>query len=125
MVAWEGTNNGLFTVRSAYHLAVERFEKDEASCSNTQGVQLLWKTIWDINVLRVAKLFLWKVCNILPIRENLFRRKIVSDPLCPTCGKEPETICHILWSCPSAFYRLVPLRKTCGQMQWKATKVLK
>lgn len=35
MVAWKGTKNGLFAIRSAYHLAVERFEKEEGSCSNS------------------------------------------------------------------------------------------
>lgn len=37
-----------------------------------------------------------------PIKEKLFKRKVVSDPLCPICLTVPESISHILWSCPSA-----------------------
>ncbi|XP_059462103.1 uncharacterized protein LOC132191108 [Corylus avellana] len=47
--------------------------------------------------------FLWKACNdILPTKEKLFKRKVVPDPLCPICMSAPESISHILWTCPSA-----------------------
>jgi hypothetical protein len=47
--------------------------------------------------------FLWWACNeILPTRANLFKKKIVDNPLCPICGLEPETAVHILWTCNSA-----------------------
>lgn len=87
-LAWEHTKNGVFTVRSAYHLAIERFGKEEGSCSNTHQTQALWKQIWGLKGSRVVKLFLWKACNdILPTREKLFKKKIVSDPLCAICGR--------------------------------------
>jgi ribonuclease HI len=45
----------------------------------------------------------WRACqDILPTRDKLFRRKVISDPSCPICGLEAETIIHILWQCPSA-----------------------
>jgi hypothetical protein len=47
MLAWEHTKNCVFTVRSAYHLAMERMEEAEASCSNTQISRRLWKKIWS------------------------------------------------------------------------------
>lgn len=34
ILAWENTQNKSFTIRSAYHLALERFEEGEGSCSN-------------------------------------------------------------------------------------------
>lgn len=40
-MAWEGTKNGVFTIRSAYHLALERFEKEEGCCSNNHLAQSL------------------------------------------------------------------------------------
>lgn len=40
--------------------------------------------------------------NLLPTKANLFSKKIVSDPLCPICRTKTETICHILWRCPSS-----------------------
>lgn len=49
------------------------------------------------------KNFMWRAChNILPTRENLLRRKIITDSRCPICGIEVETANHILWSCPLA-----------------------
>jgi hypothetical protein len=49
------------------------------------------------------KVFLWRACNnILPTKDNLFRRKISDDPQCPLCGGDTETLGHILWSCGTA-----------------------
>jgi hypothetical protein len=51
----------------------------------------------------VIKLFLWKACrNVLATKENLLRRIIIYDPLCPICELENESVGHILWSCGSA-----------------------
>jgi hypothetical protein len=48
-------------------------------------------------------LFLWQACNnILPTKDNLFKRKITDDPLCSMCQLEVETMGHALWSCPAA-----------------------
>lgn len=44
-LAWEHSKNGMFTVRSAYHLAVERFGKEEGICSTVHQKQALWKQI--------------------------------------------------------------------------------
>jgi hypothetical protein len=46
---------------------------------------------------------MWKVSlNILPTKENLHRRNIVLDPLCPICQLETESVGHILWGCRSS-----------------------
>jgi hypothetical protein len=48
-------------------------------------------------------MFLWKACNnILPTKENLFKRGIVDDHLCLICGLQTKIVGHILWSCQSA-----------------------
>jgi len=63
----------------------------------------VWKTIWKLKVPAITKNFLWKICNnLLPTKENLFKKNIVQDPLCPFCRVDIETIGHILWSCPSS-----------------------
>ena len=63
----------------------------------------LWDKIWQCNVPRVVKLFLWQACNnVLPTKENLYKRKITSDPLCPVCLLEVEMARHALWSCSGA-----------------------
>lgn len=32
----------------------------------------------------------------------IFQKKIVPNPFCPLCLKEPKTLSHILWQCPSS-----------------------
>jgi hypothetical protein len=61
------------------------------------------KKLWHLHVPATLKKFLWKVSNnIVSTKANLHSRKIISDPLCPICGREPETVFHILWTCPSS-----------------------
>jgi hypothetical protein len=103
LLAWKHTKNRIFTVRSAYHLAMEKMEEGEASCSDNKKSRNLWKKIWNLKGSRVVKFFMWKACNdILPTKEKLHRRKVVPDPLCPLCLTVPETLSHVLWTCPSA-----------------------
>jgi len=40
--------------------------------------------------------------NLLPTKDNLFRKKIIPDPTCPLCLRTPETIFHCIWGCPTA-----------------------
>lgn len=44
------------------------------------------------------KSFLWKCCwNILPARENLFKKRTVRSSLCPICNLEEEKVEHSLF----------------------------
>lgn len=40
--------------------------------------------------------------NLLPTKDNLLKRKVVDEPMCPICEKEPETVFHALRGCPAA-----------------------
>jgi hypothetical protein len=100
---WRGTANGLFSVRSAYHLAKERVEQNQPESSDRGALGRSWRTPWRLRVPNAEKNFMWRACHeILPTKYNLFKQKIVSDPLCPICGLENETSLHILWECSSA-----------------------
>jgi len=97
---WAGTKNGKFSVRSAYHLEVERRSRSMGSGSLPASANPFWKVIWKLKVPRAVQVFLWRGCNnILPTKEKLFHRKVVSDPFCPICGTEVETLGHFLWRC--------------------------
>jgi hypothetical protein len=100
---WISTRNGLFSVNSAYHLAIDIVEAKRGSCSDSTLQTKQWKDIWKIKGPMVVKTFLWKAYNeILPTRVNLHKRGIVYDPLCPVCRVEDETVGHILWRCSAA-----------------------
>ena len=47
--------------------------------------------------------FLWRAShNILPTKENLKRRGVVTDDLCQFCCQEKKTIFHAIWECPAS-----------------------
>ena len=101
--AWVGTANGDYTVKSGYHLAKEKFVVEQGSCSNKHELKLHWNSIWAIKGSKVVKMFVWKACmNILPTKEHLVRKHVLTDPLCPICKLVPETTDHALWNCSSA-----------------------
>jgi ribonuclease HI len=100
---WRGTTKGVFTVKSAYHMQKELEGSLAAGCSFRRDGSEVWKRLWRLNIPNAEKVFFWRACqNILPTRDNLVRKKIIDDAGCPICGREDETISHILWSCPSA-----------------------
>jgi ribonuclease HI len=100
---WRGNARGTFSVKSAYYIQKE-WELSQGAESSTQGRHSkIWKKLWKLQLPNVEKLCFWRACqNILPTRENLCRRKVITDPSCPVCGLEEETICHVLWQCPAA-----------------------
>ena len=100
---WQGTNTGMFSMKSAYHLAKEMEMRGNLEGSDKIKESILWKTIWKLNIPNAIKDFLWRAChNLLPTKENLFRQKVVNEPLCPICEKELETVFHVFWGCPAA-----------------------
>jgi hypothetical protein len=96
-LVWAHTKNGEYSVKSGYHLAKERFEADQGSCSNRDRNKSLWRDIWNIRVPNATKIFLWKACaDILPTKQRLFQKHVTDDPLCPICNLATETVGHIL-----------------------------
>jgi hypothetical protein len=103
LLLWRGTSTGVFTVRSAYHMEVERHESMIGESSYQGDLQKLWNLIWGLNVPNPVKMFTWRAChNILPTWSNLQKKGIALDPLCLFCQTELETVRHVLWDCPSA-----------------------
>jgi hypothetical protein len=63
----------------------------------------VWSSLWSLQAPWVLKHFFWKVCNnALPTKDNLYRKKILQDPLCPICAHQVETVWHVLWACPAS-----------------------
>jgi hypothetical protein len=102
-LVWMGNKNGHYTVRSGYHFAMEGVDREEGCTSDSSGLSQLWQKVWNFRGPRALKMFLWRACNnILPTKENLYKRKIVDNPQCDICGADTETVGHILWSCVAA-----------------------
>ncbi|KAL0383105.1 UNVERIFIED_CONTAM: hypothetical protein Scaly_0597800 [Sesamum calycinum] len=98
---WHHTHNGLFSVRSAYHVALSLAHQPLPCSSNLASP--VWKTIWKANVPSKIRVFIWKVAhNALPTGRNLLQ-KLRFEPLaCPLCCSEDEDVEHVFLRCPFA-----------------------
>jgi ribonuclease HI len=102
-LVWQGTTDGIFSVRSAYHMGMENTLRVRGSASGESFDNRIWKTIWKMEVPNSVKMFMWRACNdLLPTKCNLVKRKMVEESMCPCCYREEETVVHVLWSCPAA-----------------------
>jgi hypothetical protein len=101
---WRGNSSGMFSVRSAYHLAKERVSRDLGESSDAApALVFFWKHLWKLRIPGVVKNFIWRAShNLLPTKVNLHKKKIVPDSHCPLCGIHPESTEHILWECDSS-----------------------
>jgi hypothetical protein len=100
---WQCTKNEDFTVRSAYHLGMEKQARQQLRCLGAKKEGEVWKTCWSLRVPNAIKMFLWRAChNLLPTKVNLLKRGICDNSLCPICLSENETVEHIIWECPTA-----------------------
>uniref|UniRef100_A0A7N2KS32 Reverse transcriptase zinc-binding domain-containing protein n=1 Tax=Quercus lobata TaxID=97700 RepID=A0A7N2KS32_QUELO len=92
--------NGVYLVKSGYKLLCEEGRRDATSGSSREGMASLWSKIWKLKVRGKILHFLWKACNdCLPTKVNLMKRKVVDEPHCELCGKQPEDTKHALWNC--------------------------
>jgi hypothetical protein len=72
-VAWNFEKSGLFTVRSAYRLAMqEKYEMGTTGSSTSmEGERSSWKQVWKAKVPSKVRVFAWKVIkNGLPTMAN-------------------------------------------------------
>ena len=100
---WEENRNRIFTVKSAYKVALRLQESTQAEHSRAGLDRPIWKKIWKLNIPPKVRNFLWRACsNILPTRENLHRRRVQMEPWCELCCQCTETVAHVLCECPLA-----------------------
>jgi hypothetical protein len=57
-LTWLGTTDGLFTVRSAYHMGMEIQARSHGSTSREASGQRVWSCIWSLPVQNQVKIFL-------------------------------------------------------------------
>jgi hypothetical protein len=102
VLPWNFRKNGVFSVRSAYHLAVNQKNlargRAESSRSSDNHKGRLW--IWDGNTPNKMKVHFWRLVeNDLAVGTELHRRKVKGGIVCLACGRE-ESLVHRFWKCP-------------------------
>lgn len=93
---------GNYSVSSGYKCLSECSPHSTATPSSSYiHSEASWKMIWKAKNPDRNKQFIWRLQhNAIATRRNLVRKKIASDPRCPICKMEEETIEHLLFLCP-------------------------
>lgn len=101
---WTETQNGLFSGRSAYKLAVKLdHHGNRGQSSDCSQFRRFWRRMWSLPIPHKARHFGWRACReSLPTKSNLMKRKVLTEDACEVCGEASETTGHVLWSCPKA-----------------------
>jgi hypothetical protein len=100
-LAWNYTKNGIFSVRSAYHLKMHLNSARTGSASSSSSLEdhRGWLALWAANVPGKAKIHVWRLIqNGLAVGDELQRRRIESGVRCIVCDRE-ETLMHRFWEC--------------------------
>lgn len=99
-------NDGNFSVKKAYWFGsyLYHLSEDHAIISKqNQQIQHFWKQIWKPDILPRISTWIWQASyNKLPTADNLFKRSLTTANLGTYCGRDSETLHHILYQCPFA-----------------------
>jgi len=102
--AWHFNAKGVFSVKSAYKLAVQKRDaltgRDASSsgCAGGCGSEFQWFKIWQIKSPNKVKMFIWRFAhNSLPVRRNLTRRGMKLDTICPVYRRLDEDCGHMFF----------------------------
>lgn len=102
---WHFDKEGLFSVQSAYHIALDLTtgRSNRASSSGESQLSWLWKKVWGSKVPLKVCMNVWRFYkDIIQSKSNLVKRRITTDSQCVLCGNEGETGVHILRDCSFA-----------------------
>ena len=100
-IIWLGNKRGVFTVRSAYYVALPIVDNsEEGECSSLDSRTRLWKKVWQLKLPAKVRIFAWRACiDGLPTRLNLAKRGLNVGAGCPLCEKAVESSSHALIYC--------------------------
>ena len=102
---WHYTKNGVYTVRSSYHVAMEMLKNGEfgrkgGMSSSLDRLGETWTKIWTLAVPQKLWIFMWKASRkAMAVRHNLERRRIRIKNKCELCGVGDETEAHLFFDC--------------------------
>ncbi|GMY31999.1 putative ribonuclease H protein At1g65750 isoform X2 [Fagus crenata] len=94
---WIGNYYGIFTVKSAYHIALNlKALNGQEESSVGDPYRNLWKHIWRLKLPSKIRIFAWRACKKgLPTMEILKGRGLDVDPQCQRCNRGPYGIENI------------------------------
>ena len=100
-ITWVANKRGVFTVKSAYYVALPLVEEPGlGECSTGDYRAPLWRRMWHLKLLAKVRIFAWRACvNGLPTRLNMMTKGFDIYATCPLCGKDGESTKHAFLYC--------------------------
>jgi hypothetical protein len=99
---WHETNNGKYTIRSAYCVLLKEKWLSNPGSSRKWEPGPIWKKIWSLRVPVKVKIFVWRACHdSLPKKMGLFQRKVLPNPRCDNSDLAAEDSLYAFWTCPA------------------------
>ena len=90
VLAWHYEKSGVFSVRSAYRLAVSIQNHSNTTTSSSSGEaddRSIWDIIWKAKVPEKVKVFRWRVATgTLATKRNKWKRTLEADNTCNMWG---------------------------------------
>lgn len=102
-IIWNPDPKGIFSVKSAYHLAISIQRNHKVSTSFEGEPILMWMRFWNLKTIPKAKICAWRIIHdSIPTKSNIRKKGINTNALCTFCRKFEETSTHSLWNCKIA-----------------------
>lgn len=111
---WQPLQSGVYSTKSGYNVKASSLIPLLLGNNNApnQNLDFKWiKDIWSGKFSPKLRVFLWSIIqNALSLGENLQRRGVTTDVVCPRC-KATETTMHTFFLCPftKEVWRQIPL----------------
>ena len=106
LVSWHYKKSGMFSVKSAYRLALNlKDNRGETGISSAavNEERRPWDVIWKAKVRQKIRIFAWRAAtNSLAVQVNRVNHQQTVLGLCTICGVQDESIFHALVTCPKA-----------------------
>ncbi|KAL0307052.1 UNVERIFIED_CONTAM: hypothetical protein Sradi_6122500 [Sesamum radiatum] len=93
---WHYSSNGIFSVRSAYHIALSLFVR--VSSSGLHWPRQMWHKKWQAKMPNKENVFIWRaIRDILPTESNLHKR-IPHEVFCFPLARQWQKLLFTLFS---------------------------
>jgi hypothetical protein len=94
-VVWQEEWNGLYSVKSGYHITLR-----DVVPLYQHHVPGDWNRLWKVHTLHKACNVVWRIFRgCIPSRAKLIQRHVPCTNICPCCDKEEETDWHPFVGC--------------------------
>jgi hypothetical protein len=97
--AWNWTKNGLFSIKSAYHLCMKLKKATSGGVGSSSSVEAHkgWLSLWSAPVPGKVTIHVWRlVKNGLAVGSELEHRHIKAGVWCIACGREETATIFIV-----------------------------